>query len=106
MSESHHSRKMPRFETYAGPVLKIYVWRCSEKDCRSDNETLATESVRGNRHSEYLHGREPFFFGEKCEKCRVRATALTCLLEIKMRQVQHYVKRKEPVEDDNKMTDV
>jgi hypothetical protein len=66
------------------PLVKIYVWRCADENCKYDNETLASEEgyVRILPSGNEL--REPMWYAEKCEKCRQIAGKGCCLLQVKL----------------------
>ena len=55
------------------PLIKLFVWRCSDDGCKYVNETLASERgyVRMISTGEELP--EPMWYGEKCEMCRQKA---------------------------------
>lgn len=55
------------------PLIKLFVWRCSDDGCKYVNETLASERgyVRMISTGEKLP--EPIWYGEKCEMCRQKA---------------------------------
>jgi hypothetical protein len=64
------------------PLVRIYIWRCSNPECHRVNKTMSSEAghVRERRSGYQLM--EPCWSGKKCEFCSVLSSRETCLLEI------------------------
>ncbi|KAF7680120.1 hypothetical protein GT037_001771 [Alternaria burnsii] len=74
------TRAKPRIN----PLIKLFVWRCSNDGCKYVNDTLASERgyVRMISTGEELP--EPMWYGEKCEMCRQKAGKECLLLQVKL----------------------
>jgi hypothetical protein len=81
---SHYTPAPTKAKPHVNPLVKIWVWRCADKDCRKVNECLGSEDgdIRVLPSGNEL--REPSFYKDKCETCRAPATRAACLLEVKL----------------------
>jgi hypothetical protein len=69
------------------PLLKIYVWRCADEECKFTNETMGTEEGRYRTLPSGNQLREPCWYDEKCGMCLQKASRGCCLLEVRLLEV-------------------
>jgi hypothetical protein len=81
---SQHTPAPTKAKRHVNPLVKIWVWRCADENCKKVNESLGSEDGHIRVLASGNELREPTFYGEKCEECRVPATRATCLLQVKL----------------------
>jgi hypothetical protein len=64
------------------PLLRIYIWRCSNPECHHVNKTMSSETGHVRERPRGHQLREPCWSGKKCEFCSVLSSRETCLLEV------------------------
>jgi hypothetical protein len=104
---SHYTPALIKAKRHVNPLVKIWVWRCADENCQETNESLGSEDGHIRILASGNELREPTFYGEKCEKCRVPAPRATLLPEVRLLHPKDNAndkdKGKAPAQDDVEM---
>jgi hypothetical protein len=91
---SEHNPEPIKAKRHLNPLVKIWIWRCANEKCQHVNESLGSEQGQIRVLGSGNELREPIFYGDKCEECRIPATRETCLLQVKLLHPENNAKGK------------